>query len=390
MKKVAIVSCYFQPNYGSMLQAYATQEILNFMGIPNETVNIDGFKQEIRKTKIKYFLSRITSKDVVMDKLGYVRLAVKKKLDRKFAYNLKLRNRRFYEFSQSHFNVSKKYSSISEIGLCASSYVAFLVGSDQLWLPSNIAADYYTLNFVPDATRKIAYATSFGVASLPKKQADAAKRFLPRINFLSVRELSGKQLIKTLTGLDAKIVCDPTLLLSKTQWNNLIVDRTIIKGKYIFCYFLGNNSLSRKCAEFLKKKTGYQIVALQQIDMYIKEDEVFGDKTPYSIDPADFVNLIRHAEFVCTDSFHGTVFSIINHKQFFTFRRFTKKTTMSTNNRMDSLLDILSLSNRIINTLDDFENIFQAPIRYNETDERLNIFRNESLEFLKSSLEGLD
>lgn len=390
MNKVAIISCYFQPNYGSMLQAYATQEILNKLDIPNETINIEGLQKEIHDSKMKYFRKRMFSKDVIKDKLGFIKLTFEKKINKKLGNDISTRNNCFKKFSNKYFNISKKYSSIAELGKQSVNYSAFLVGSDQLWLPSNIAADYYTLSYVHDSVRRIAYATSFGVSELPEKQAEMAKQFIPKINFLSVREKSGQKLIKNLTGLDAELVCDPTLLMQKEDWKNLIKPKKIFDEKYIFCYFLGDNCLSRKCAKKLSKITGYKIVALQQLDMYIKSDSDFADYAPYNIDPADFVNLIANAEFICTDSFHGTVFSLINHKNFFSFRRFTQKTSMSTNSRIDSLLEILNLSDRIIDSENDFDLKIRSDLDYSQIDSELENFRNKSLEFLKNSLKGLN
>lgn len=389
MKKIAIVSCYFQHNYGSMLQALATQEVLNYLGYPNETICIDGLKKEIHDAKMAYFRSRMFSPDVIKDKWGFVRLSLAKKMNKVLAENISERDRYFDAFSSSRFTLSDSYRSLSDLERHSEDYGAFLVGSDQLWLPSNISAKYYTLSFVPDNIRKISYATSFGVLSLPHKQEESARKFLPRFDFLSVREKSGKTLIKKLTGLESKLVCDPTLLFKKNQWLGIAGDSQVVKGKYIFCYFLGDNPLSRKCAKMLSKKTGLKVVALQQLDMYIKDDGQFADIAPYNVDPAGFVNLIKNAEFVCTDSFHGTVFSIIFHKRFFSFRRFLKKTTMSTNNRIDSLLSVLGAETRIIESADDFKNQLKYAVDYGYVDEKLEEFRNDSMNYLKLSLEGI-
>lgn len=389
MKKVAVVSCYFQHNYGSMLQAYATQEILNIMDIPNETINIDGFKHEIKDAKMKYFRSRMFSPDVIKDKLGFIKLYAAKKINRKLSENISVRDRRFDRFYKEHFKLSGQFSSKLELGKKSTDYSAFIVGSDQLWLPSNIAADYYTLSYVDKSVRRIAYATSFGVSSLPEKQAEDAKKFLPQIDCLSVREKSGQDLVKSLTGLDATLVCDPTLLLTRDQWMKIVDQKPVVDEPYIFCYFLGNNRMSRKCADDLRKETGCKIVALQQLDMYIKDDEQFADKALYDIDPADFINLIKNAEYVCTDSFHGTVFSVINQKRFCSFRRFVQKSTMSTNSRIDSLLSVLGLESRIINNEADFMPAVKQDIDYASVDKKLENFRNSSLEFLKESLKEL-
>lgn len=388
-KKVAIVSCYFQPNYGSMLQALATQEILNIMRVPNETIRIDGLQKEIRNAKMRYFRSRMFSVDVIKDKLGYLKLAAVQTVNKEFGKKSTLRKKCFSDYAKSKFNVSRFYASKEELSRHAKEYAAFLVGSDQLWLPSNIAADYYTLSFVPDQVRKIAYATSFGVATLPQKQAEVAKQFIPRIDFLSVREQSGQKLIKQLLGIDAKLVCDPTLLLTRDDWRRLVENRRLIQEKYIFCYFLGDNQFSRECANYLREKTGCKIVALQHLDMYIHGDNAFADEAFYKINPDDFVNLIRHAEFICTDSFHGTVFSLIHHKNFFSFRRFWKATTMSTNSRLDSLLNVLGSEYRLIKSSAEFKTALRTPMDYSSVEEKLNEFRKDSLAFLEGALQGL-
>ena len=389
-KKVALVTCYFQPNYGSMLQALATQEVLDIMNVPNETICIDGLKKEIHDAKMRYFKSRMFSADVIKDKWGYIRLTVAKKMNKQLAKDIAMRDRCFDAFSKSHFVLSKSYSSLSALGKHAEVYAAFLLGSDQLWLPSNIAAGYYTLSYVPAKVRKISYATSFGVSNLPPKQAQCAKEFLPRFDHLSVREKSGQTLINALTGLDAQLVCDPTLLLTARQWLDIVGEKRIVREKYIFCYFLGNNPLSRACAKKLSKVTGLKIVALQQLDMYIKDDAKFADIAPYDVDPAGFVNLIKNAEFVCTDSFHGTVFSVIFHRRFFSFRRFFKKSTMSTNSRIDSLLGVLGLEDRIIESVDEFKQQLRTTIDHDAVYDKLKDFRQDSMNFLETALEGIE
>ncbi|MBQ8514238.1 MAG: polysaccharide pyruvyl transferase family protein [Ruminococcus sp.] len=390
MKKVGIVSCYFQRNYGSMLQAYATQRILDLWEIPNETICIDGFAGEIKDAKMKYFKNRMFSPDVIKDKWGFVKLALTKKLNRELAGNIAVRDAKFKAFSEKTFTLSKRYASKAELGSSSSDYSAFLVGSDQLWLPSNIAADYYTLNFVQNDVRKIAYATSFGVSSLPEAQGNLAKSFLADIDYLSVREKSGQTLIRNLTGLEAEVVCDPTLLLTAEEWMAIQKKERFIEEPYIFCYFLGSNQFARQCADALRKKTGLKIVALQHLDAYVKKDNGFADIAPYDVDPADFINLIRNAEYICTDSFHGTVFSIINQKQFFSFRRFLENTTMSTNSRLDSILEAVGQKSRIVTSQAAFEAAQNQKIDYSDVSEKLTAFRASSMEFLKKALAGLE
>jgi preprotein translocase subunit YajC len=389
MKKVAIVSCYFQHNYGSQLQAYATQKILDLLKVENETVCIDGLKATINKRKYKFFLKLILDKDTVKEKCKTIKKAVIKKTNKEFGENISERAGYFKSFSREKFRLSERYDSFDELtAACKEKYSAVLVGSDQLWLPSNIYADYYTLNFVPDNINKISYATSFGAAKLPDWEKAQTISFLKRFNYISVREQSGQKLINELTGLDAKVVCDPTLLFDAEQWMDIQKVERIVEDKYIFCYFLGNNPLHREFANKLKEKTGYKIVALQHLDEYVKQDENFADIKPYNVGPGEFVNLIRNAEYVCTDSFHGSVFSTLYNKRFFTFMRFKSNSTMSTNSRITSLLKILGLEDRLVTGDENVEEYINKNIDYSQVNERLVHFRKDSLDFLKNALNG--
>ena len=227
-------------------------------------------------------------------------------------------------------------------------YDSVLVGSDQLWLPGNIAADYYTLNWVPEGINTVAYATSFGQASLPRNISGSAEKFLKRIRHLSVREYSGQKLIMRLSGRRVPVVCDPTLLFDGQKWMSIQRKEPLYEGKYIFCYFLGKNRLHREYAKKLRIYTGYRIIALTHLDEYVKWDNGYADETPYDVDPAGFLNLIRNASYVCTDSFHCTAFSIQYGVPFTTFRRFGEKAKVSTNSRLDTLLRMTGATNRLI------------------------------------------
>ena len=142
MKKTAIVSCYFQHNYGSMLQAYATQMALDKLGYENETIDISGFNGEIKKAKLLYFAKASLTSDILLSKLGMARNVMIKKFSKnQYAQLSKARAEKFDAFSRKQFRLSPKYNSKAELGnKCKENYSSVLVGSDQLWLPGNIAA----------------------------------------------------------------------------------------------------------------------------------------------------------------------------------------------------------------------------------------------------------
>lgn len=388
MKKVGIVSCYFQKNYGSMLQAYATQQVIEKLGYKSETICIDGIAKEIRNAKLKYYMKQLNDWNVIKGKLGFIKRFFLKKMDSNFKENVLIRDKKFNEFKNTKYKLSPVYNSKKEIGIYCNNYSSVLVGSDQLWLPSNIDANYYTLNFVPENINKIAYATSFGVSSLPKRQWSFANKFLNHINYVSVREEGGQNIIKQVAHREVPVVCDPTLLFTKDEWLNYFPNKRLYKDKYIFCYFLGNNPEQREFADKIRKVTGYKIVSLLHMDEYIKSDVSFPDYAPYDIGPEEFVNLIRNAELVLTDSFHGTVFSVLNGKRFFTFRRFKEGSVLSTNSRMHSLFNLLNLHERFITADINVDDALSLDINYKIVWDRIEVYRKKSYEYLMKALEA--
>lgn len=383
--KVAIVSCYFKHNYGSMLQAYATQKILDDMGIENETINIEN-NSDFSRGKKRYYLSQILNFNFIKTKFGMIKLKIDKKLNKDLGDNISIRDKKYEQFKEK-FRLTEPYSTYKELTkACNDKYRSVIVGSDQLWLPVNVVADYYTLNFVPEGVDRVSFSTSFGISSIPSKYKETYKEFLKKIDYLSVREDAGKKIIKSLIGKEASLVCDPTLLFNKEEWMIIQEKERFIKDKYIFCYFLGNNIEHRKFAERLKQKTGYKIVSLNHCDEYVKYSDTFADEKPYNVGPTEFLNLIRNAEYVCTDSFHGTVFSLINNVKFFTFRRYSNTSKISTNSRIDSLLDIVKLKERLLVGNEDVDIQLEKIIDFNNVNCVLEKFRNESKEFLSTAL----
>lgn len=384
MNKVAIVSCYFKHNYGSMLQAYATQKILDNMKIENETINVSKNK-DIDTGKKKYYMNQFTNISFLKAKLGMIKLKIYKKINKKLAENLKIRDIKFKEF-ESNFNLTQPYTGYAQLtDICKTNYSNVIVGSDQLWLPVNVVADYYTLNWVPNDINKISYATSFGISEIPKEYREKYIEFLDRMNYISVREQKGIDIIKDLINKEVKLVCDPTLLLKKEEWQEIEAESQNKNFKYIFCYFLGKNIKHRKFVERLKEKTGYQIISINHCDEYVGYSDIFADEVPYDVGPSEFLKLIANAEYICTDSFHGTIFSLIYNKKFFVFRRHQENLKMSTNSRINSILKILDLEQRLLLGDEKIEEV-DKEIEYKEINKKLDDFRNNSIKFLTDAL----
>lgn len=371
-----------------MLQAYATQRILDKLGVENETIDISGFNWEIKVGKLKYYIKNLFNFSLYRAKKGFIRLRIKKRLDPKgLGAQEQLRVDAFRHFQNAHFHLSKRCNSKAELSrFCQQQYSDVLVGSDQLWLPLNIEADYYTLTFVPDGINKVAYATSFGVSNIPFYLKKKTARFLSNINYISVREQSGQHIVKNLTGRDIAITCDPVLLFTGEEWLSVRSKSHVFDEPYIFCYFLGNNPKHRDFARRLQKKTGLKIVALRHLDEYIPSDNSFGDFAPYDIDPGQFIDLISNAEYICTDSFHGTAFSILFKKRFYTFRRFSVENSQSTNTRVESLLSVLGIPNLLLNGNENIDECLKKKVNYDDVQAKLEMMREQSIRFLTEAL----
>lgn len=382
MSKLAIITGYHIKNYGSALQAYATQKVINDMEIESECIQYEktkNIKQALRVFNIPLLKTKLS--------VIYKKLYAKKNYD-KIGKNFEIRNQIFDKFVNDNFKISKKYHGYNELKENIKNYDAVLLGSDQVWNPLNFGSHYYTLEFVPNNIPKIAYAPSFGVSKIPNSQKTKTKAYLNRIEYISVREKKGQEIVRELTGREVPVVVDPTLLLTLEEWKKIYRSERIVKEKYIFCYFLGTNKNHRKFANRLKEKTGYKIVTLPHMDEIVKDDFNFGDEQIYNAGPSEFLNLISNAEYICTDSFHGTVFSIIHNKTFFTFSRYEETQNASTNSRLKSLLGILGIEERLYKSTIEPEDVMDDKIDYQAVKEKLNKIKESSKDYLTKALKA--
>lgn len=219
---------------------------------------------------------------------------------------------------------------------------------------------------------KISYAASFGVSEIPDKLKKEYIDGLNSIDHISVRESAGKDIVEKLTEKEATVVLDPTLLLTKEEWKELINDRQEYTEKYVLTYFLDQpNKLNSQYIKDYAKQKGYIIKNL--VDIH--------DKELWVADPSEFVNLFSQAEAIFTDSFHACVFSIIFEKYFEVFERNTELPSM--NSRIDTLFSDLGLEDRW------HRKRMNEMINYEIVKSKLAVRKQESLTFLANSIENV-
>lgn len=369
-------------NYGTSLQGYAMLKKIQQLGYEVEVIKyikrlstwqkIKFVVNALRAGEWKNIQHRLTSKEM-LKKYPVYAAGIAERTTAVNAYKQKKLIPLFHEYIG--------YDALHKGSL---NYAAVVVGSDQVWTPMSLPNKFFNLLFVSDSVRKVAYASSFGVSEIPSFQRKATGAYLDRFYKIGVREQRGKEIVEELSHQKATVVADPTMLLSREEWEQEIADaHTTTEELYIFCYFLGTNQEARKAAKELKEKTGYKIITIRHMDEYVPEDELFGDEAPYNVDPNDFVKYISRAAYVCTDSFHCTVFSILFHRQFMTFYRFAEGSKTGRNSRINSLFDLFELQERLYKG--DINKITN-PIDYNSVDEKLSELRKESIYFLNECL----
>ena len=369
-------------NYGTSLQGYAMLKKIQQLGYEVEVIKyikrlstwqkIKFVVNALRAGEWKNIQHRLTSKQM-LKKYPVYAAGIAERTTAVNAYKQKKLIPLFHEYIG--------YDALHKGSL---NYAAVVVGSDQVWTPMSLPNKFFNLLFVSDSVRKVAYASSFGVSEIPSFQRKATGAYLDRFYKIGVREQRGKEIVEELSHQKATVVADPTMLLSREEWEQEIADaHTTTEELYIFCYFLGTNQEARKAAKELKEKTGYKIITIRHMDEYVPEDELFGDEAPYNVDPNDFVKYISRAAYVCTDSFHCTVFSILFHRQFMTFYRFAEGSKTGRNSRINSLFDLFELQERLYKG--DINKITN-PIDYNSVDEKLSELRKESIYFLNECL----
>ncbi len=368
MKKTAILTEHRARNHGSCLQAYALQQTLSELGYAPEIVDYRPKAIEDTFGVFIKSLLRDCGKNPVRIAIFFANTIL-------FAPLRIRREIKFYRYRRDKFCLSKKhYPHIDSKIAKALQYDTYVCGSDQIWNPKithGMDPVYFAAPFNPEA-RKISYAASIGLSELPESDASEFVSLLQSLDTVTVREPSAATLIKTLCDKPVDVVLDPTLLLEPQQWHNFIKDRRGINKKYILVYSLKVDDTMIAYANKLSKETGLPVLFFDLRRRYGKHSI-----SKYTADPVDFLRYVHDAEYVVTNSFHGTVFSVIFEKQFICVPM------QGTSSRMVDLLNHLQLSNRLLSDCSDIND----PIDYTFAKNTLSADRSRSREILENAIE---
>ena len=364
--KVGIMTWFSYDNYGSVLQVTALSSVINRRGdeasvinyIPDGKVNnIDEFSI-VNKIKDKIVV-RIRDNSVVS----------------------RISGKQFNDFRRSNLLMSDPVVTQTDLENLANRYDCVVCGSDQIWSPF-VFDKHYFLDFVTDSNKKIAYAPSIGTESIVDDAIkEKIEQLTKRFKYLSVREESGAELLRTF-GENPKVVVDPTLLFTADDWEAY----TSEKGKgeeYVLVYLLKNNKNHLRAAYTIAKQLKVKVKVIPVVKQDLRSKDVVGE----GVGPSDFLALIKNAKYVCTDSYHGTIFSILFQKQFCTFERFSSSDKKNQNTRIYNVLSKLELSNRIYHE-GKIEALYEE-INFEKSHELLETFRTDSLSYLENALNNV-
>lgn len=378
--KIGVITFWdSQDNYGQLLQCYALQTYLKKMGHEVYLIKYlpTNSRQSLANT-IKHYFTSLNIK--------HIRAFFKYKKSLKIQAEFQKTHPRFFDDFRTNFIKSTEKCYYGYRALWVedwSSFDALIAGSDQVWSYSteeNLHA--YFLDWGPFNLKRIAYAVSFGRKTLPSDYEQILSILLSNLDFVGLREQSGVDLCRHRGRLDAQLVCDPTLLLSGNDYYSEIVgDWKDRQANSIFCYLLNWETLFpyEELNEFIKREG----LETKYIPAHGVEDEnYFVPMEKLSI--PSWLESIKSAQYVVTNSFHGTVFCILFHKQFMTLPLIGQSEVM--NDRIVTLLKQLGLEDRIYDIRTNCEELLKDEINWEKVDERLEKFRNNSKDFLNAAL----
>lgn len=377
--KIGIITIQNVNNYGAELQCCALCRKLQSMGYDAEVINyLFGIHPNHIHTGERRTVSISFKQDIKVRLLP-------------IAQNLlcllhhktkKLRNQRFEEFHAKYNGLTKMvYPSVRSLYEANFDYDVLCIGSDQVWnYEKGYSLEPFFASFDKKGTRKISYGSSIGLSKLSPEAENVFKKELSGFTSLSVREQQASDLLHKLLNKDVDVVLDPTLLLNSKEWLEVAKTEMCPNEKYVLVYIVTIKPCNYvlEVARKVAKERGLKIVRICR-DAY-PEHSGNDVEEILTAGPSDFVGLFSRAEFVVTNSFHGTVFAINFSKPFYS----VIKRHHSTNSRLTSILEKLGLENRIVPVGSPMPDVID--IDYTVPNKKLEEERLHSIEYLRKAL----
>lgn len=358
--RVAIITWTCWENIGTHLQAYAIQNVLSRYEKKVKIINYD-FLHNGKREKLKDLLLRILAWGIVF---------IPHKIIQRYHIQ-------FYNFRHRFFCYTKRVNDTS-IKSLNSKFDVFVCGSDQIWNPEHFN-DKFMLSFVEDKKKKISYAPSIGLSYIPQTYQDIYKKWISRLDFVSIRENTGAALLHDI-GISSQVVLDPTFLLTKGEWAAIEDKNKKIEQPYVLCYFLNYTdryfAQIQNLANLLKCKI---VILSKSFPKDCKEAIWFAETSP-----TYFLALIHNSKHVITDSYHGAIFSIIFEKEFHLYQRFRTNDPHSENSRIEQIIDMCRLQDCLVT--DSNAILSNVSIDYLKVSLLLKQWQKKSFDFLQNAL----
>ena len=385
MGKIGIVSIYDKNwNFGGALQSYAMCRALEELKMPSEQLryNAMGYPAKTQPLKLRVWLW--------LYRFAWMQEVMARRHERERMGDLDLQG--FKRFSRMT-PYSRYLGTLKALRTAGERYDAFVVGSDQVWNPNYFNDDVLRticgLGFAPEHKPKVSYAASIGSERAAVGKEDIFRNILAGLDFISVREKSARDFLQPLTDKPVTVVLDPTLLLTRQEWDKLAAGPGR-ESPHLFAYFLRERD--NRHDEQLHQIAGALNLPLRCIaderERYLRPRTE--DKQILDAGPMEFLGEIRDAEMVFTNSFHGMVFSVLFQKPFWVFKRNKDGDKGSMNARVTDFLADFGLSDRLLEDgeVPSLEKL-RTPIDYDAVDRILEEKRAFSLNWLKTALEGI-
>lgn len=368
--RIGIFTLNGYTNYGNRLMSYATQHVLKEMGVDSDTIiTVRAPEDSSLRHKLKTAFG-LTMKERFL----VFRQKIKRRTGNLKHKSLKVnRTERFKAFSKNYISERTIERTADNFQKLNEEYDYFITGSDQVWNPINLPRFDELFLTHSEKKKNIAFAASFGRDYLPHELRDTYKEYLDNFSQISVREDAGKTLVEDLCSREAVIISDPTLIVDVAHWRSLYKNKHEENMGYLVSYFLGE--MDDETKYFIKDTAG-------RLGLDVKSFSDIGDEAMFTKDPIDFIQFIDHAELVVTDSFHGTVFSILMNTPFVVCKRRSQGSSMYS--RLETLLKKFNMFDREFRNMATCDDVLSQD--FSGTQAIINLEKKKTETFLRHAI----